>query len=567
MKTSHLLAALIALLIVAAVAVYTLLPHNAQSTATTVSAPQSTSIATTTRMSPAKPVERSPNRAEMLVIALGDWGPPSPYLFYPRGPGYVLTSFVFDTLVWKDAHGIIPWLAASWQHPNATTWVFKLRRGVYWQDGVPLTARDVVFTFRYVARHGWTWRNITGIIAGVYAPDNYTVVVRLRRPYPFFLEDIASTLFILPEHVWRNVTNPYSYRSPKAFIGSGPYRLLEYKPGRYYLFEANERYWLGKPIYKYVKVVATGFSNPQAEAEAIKEGRIDTAVFMGKAYRIVRMLEKSMGGEVRVLRGPMYLVLYLGFNLDKWPYNETLFRRAIAYSLNLTELIVRVFGDTSAALPGSPGYIPPYSSFYNPNIPRYEYNPAKAAELLDKLGLRDVNGDGCRELPGGKPWRPLLVAPAWFMQEALVVRDMLRRVGVCVRIKLFKSFKQLDSVVERGAYDMEINGHGAVGNVPTAFSWYFSTPSFGTPWRNKTYEEIVEHILYARSREEAIRYAKKAQLVIAEELPRIALYYPYVYVVTRKDVRVHWFFTSGGIDGGIPLPYNKLALIARGGAG
>ncbi len=148
-----------------------------------------------------------------------------------------------------------------------------------------------------------------------------------------------------------------------------------------------------------------------------------------------------------------------------------------------------------------------------------------------------------------------------------MVRDMLRRVGICVRVKLFKSFKQLDEVVEKGLYDLEINGHGAAGNTPAAFSWYFSTPSFGTPWRNKTYEEIVQHILYARSPREAYMYARKAQVVIAEELPRIALYYPYVYVVTRSYVRVHWFFTAGGIDGGIPLPYNKLALIQRGGDG
>ncbi len=279
---------------------------------------------------------------DTLIIALGDWGPPSPYLFYPRGPGYVLTSFIFDTLVWKDSHDVIPWLAVSWQHPNATTWVFRLRRGVYWQDGEPLTARDVVFTFRYVMEHGWVWRNISSIVASVYAPDDYTVVVKLRKPYPFFLEDIASTLFILPEHVWRDVTNPYAFRSRKAFIGSGPYRLVEYKPQRYYLFEANEGFWLGKPVYKYVKVVATGFSNPQSEAEALKEGRVDTAVFMGKAYRVVKMLEKSMGSRVRVLQGPMYWVLFLGFNLDKWPYNVTLFRRAIAYSLSLTELIERV---------------------------------------------------------------------------------------------------------------------------------------------------------------------------------------------------------------------------------
>jgi ABC-type transport system substrate-binding protein len=186
----------------------------------------------------------------VLVIALGDWGAPSPFLFYPRGPGYVLTSFVFDTLVWKDEHGVIPWLAVSWEHPDPYTWIFHLRRGVRWHDGAPFTAKDVVFTFRYLAEKHWAWKNIDPrLIRSVSAPDNYTVVIRLSKPYPFFLEDYAATVFILPEHIWRNVSNPYTFHSKKAFIGTGPYKLKEYVPGKGYVFVANEDFWGGKPRF------------------------------------------------------------------------------------------------------------------------------------------------------------------------------------------------------------------------------------------------------------------------------------------------------------------------------
>ena len=495
-----------------------------------------------------------------LTIAMGDWGPPSPFLFYPRGPGYVLTSLVFDTLVWKDSRGIVPWLAVSWEHPDEYTWVFHLRRGVYWQDGVPLTARDVVFTFKYLEEHGWTWKNINpSLISTVKAEGNYTVVIRLAKPYAFFLEDYASTVFILPEHIWRNVSNPYSFRGRGAFIGSGPYMLVKYEPGKGYLFKANPHFWGGTPRFRYIRVIATSFTNPQQEAAAIISGQADTAVFMGKAYRLVRMIKERVAG-VRVTSGPMYWVLFLGFNLEKWPYNTTTFRRAIAYSLNLTELVLRVAGSLKAALPGSPGYIPPYSSFYNPNITRYPYNPQKAEELLDGLGLRDLDGDGCRDLPNGSQWRPLLVAPSWYTQDALVIKDMLSRVGVCVDIKTVQSFNQLDSIIRKGLYDLEINGHGAAGNTPTAFTWYFSG-RFGSKWDNPSYWSIVAHIVNSTSQDEAYHYAEEAQALIASELPRIALYYPNIFVVTRPGVPVEWFFTHNGIDGGIPLPYNKIALI------
>jgi peptide/nickel transport system substrate-binding protein len=495
-----------------------------------------------------------------LIIAMGDWGAPSPFLFYPRGPGYVLTSFVFDTLVWKDEKGVVPWLAESWEHPDPYTWIFHLRRGVRWQDGAPFTARDVVFTFKYLEEKHWAWKNIDpSLIREVSAPDNYTVVIKLSKPYAFFLEDYAATVFILPEHIWRNVGNPYEFRSREAFIGTGPYMLKEYEPSKGYVFIANRNFWGGEPRFDEIDVVATGFTNPQAEATALLRGEVDTAVFMGKAYRVVEMLKQRMP-DIRVQSGPMYWVLFLGFNLDKWPYNETVFRRAVAYALNLTELIIKATGSLEAAVPGSPGYIPPYSSFYNPDIPRYSYSPEKAEKLLDSLGLLDQDGDGCRDLPGGKPWHPLLVTTTQYTQEAILVKEMLKHIGVCIEIKTVKSYGQLDKLVKQGAYDLEINGHGATGNTPTAFVWFFSG-RFGAKWDNQTYWEIVKKIVSAKSIEEAYEYAREAQRVVAEQLPQIALYYPNIFVVTRPEVSISWFFTAGGIDGGIPLPYNKILLI------
>ncbi len=514
----------------------------------------------------ASPAGAAAGNTSVLRIALGDWGFPSPFTFYPRGPGYVVTSFIFDTLVWKDEHGVIPWLAVSWEsRDHGRVWIFHLRRGVRWQDGVPLTARDVVFTFKYYLEHGWQWKNIDpSLVREVRALDNYTVEVVLSRPMPLFLEEYATTLFIIPEHIWANVSNPYGYTSPRAAIGSGPYRLAEYKPGVGYVLVANPYWWLGRPRFHEI-VVTAGFQSPQMLAAAIAQGRVDTGVFMGTAYPVVERLLREHPG-LRVEEGPMYWVLFLGFNLAKWPYSERLFRVAIAHALNLTRLVVEATGSLRAAVPGSPGYIPPYSSFYNPNVTRYPYDPGLAEKLLDRLGIRDVNGDGCRELPGGKPFHPLLVTTKSFARTALIVAEMLRRVGICVTVKTVSSWKLLDEIARRGDFDMIIMGHGAVGNDPLAFTWYFSG-RFGLPWHNATYEALVEKLLNATSLEEVYRVARELQEVIAWNLPRIPLYYPNIFVVTRPGVDVHWFFTRGGIDGGIPLPYNKLALIELPGGG
>ena len=97
---------------------------------------------------------------DVLTIAdpTGDWGFPSPYGHYSRGPGYVRMSLIFDTLVWKDQNGYVPALAESWQM-DGDAYVFKLRKNASWQDGEPFSADDVVFTVNYIKEHSYQWVN------------------------------------------------------------------------------------------------------------------------------------------------------------------------------------------------------------------------------------------------------------------------------------------------------------------------------------------------------------------------------------------------------------------------
>jgi len=135
----------------------------------------------------------------------GDWGFPSPYSFYPRGPGYLRASLIFDTLVWKDAGGYIPALADSWEYDrDKMAYTFRLHPGVRWHDGRELTSKDVVFTFQYLKEHPHTWFDVSAVDR-VEAAGDQTVVIYLNRPYAPFLDFVAGNVLILPEHIWRNV--------------------------------------------------------------------------------------------------------------------------------------------------------------------------------------------------------------------------------------------------------------------------------------------------------------------------------------------------------------------------
>jgi peptide/nickel transport system substrate-binding protein len=113
-------------------------------------------------------------KVDVLTIAdsTGDWGYPSPYGHYARGPCYIRMSLIFDTLIWKDESGFVPALAEKWEYlPDEKAYVFHLRKGVTWNDGEPFTARDVAFTFDYIKKHPYQWVD-SSIVSNAEAVDS-----------------------------------------------------------------------------------------------------------------------------------------------------------------------------------------------------------------------------------------------------------------------------------------------------------------------------------------------------------------------------------------------------------
>jgi len=99
---------------------------------------------------------------------------------------------------------------------------------VTWHDGQPLGAADVAFSFDYYAQHPFRWTS-TSVVESATVLGADRVRIRLRRPYAPFLEDIAGSVPILPQHIWSRVSAPETYDGPDASLGSGPFRLEEYK--------------------------------------------------------------------------------------------------------------------------------------------------------------------------------------------------------------------------------------------------------------------------------------------------------------------------------------------------
>ena len=492
-----------------------------------------------------------------LRLPGGDWGLPTPYSFYPRGPGYVHPSLVYDTLTWKDETGTIPWLAERWEvSPDGLTWVFHLRGDVRWQDGVPFTARDVRFTFEYLRRHPVEWFPVERI-ERVETPDDATAVFRLRAPYAAFLGRIAGNVVIFPEHIWREVSNPRGTPSRELVVGTGPYRLAGYdKAQGAYAYEANSDFFLGPPRIAKIRFVPA--PDPVAALEA---GAVDQASI--PASLLPRFRDK---GRFEVKAGPSFWVLALQMNRARFPFSEPAARHALAHAIDRRALIERaVPGGPEGAKPASPGFLPPDSPWVDPSWQdMYPFDPARARTLLQSLAIMTPEGARVAVGPDGSPMTFTLVTTQVHLREAEMLKGWLGDIGFGLEIKSL-DIKALDSAVHEGRFDLALSGHGGLGGDPSAImgfgalndgAWSAQTPA------SPEFREASMAMQRAVDREERMRLARRMQELYAQELPALPLYYTVSLIAYRPEVFRGWFFTAeGGIAIGVPMVLNKVAFI------
>jgi len=306
-----------------------------------------------------------------LTLPGDDWGYPSPFTFYPRGPGYIQMSFLFDTLAWKDEKGVIPWLANDWKvSEDETKWTFKLHEGVKWHDGKPFTAEDVAFTFDYFKEHiaAFQWFMAVEKVDKTEMMDNHTIALYLKEPVADFLVNIAGSVPIIPRHIWEDVEDPARFTGKEAVIGSGPFKLAEYsKEECRYVYEANPDYFKGKPVVD--RLVST---KVQDEALALKTSTVDAGFFWGKEIEAVKELEAEPNLEV--IEGPSFWVLQIIFNCQRPPFDKVEFRGAIAHAVDRSKIVEQV--THGGAIVANLGIVSPGTDWYNPELPVYEYDPS-----------------------------------------------------------------------------------------------------------------------------------------------------------------------------------------------
>lgn len=296
----------------------------------------------------------------------GDWGLPNPFRHYPRGPGYVRMSWVFDTLVWKDQKGVVPALADSWSYDaSSRSFTFQLNTKAKWHDGRPVTADDVVFTVAYFKKHPYRWITLDHVERGE-ARGEHKVVLFLSRPYAPFMSDIAGTMPVIPRHIWEPVDSPDGLEPPWACIGSGPYRFRDFnKTQGTYLYEAFADYHRGKP--RAVRLIYVHSDKPLV---SLLTGQVDLAAIDPE------MAEPIAQKGLAVIRDEHGWNRKLMINHDRPPFNDKRMRQALAFAIDRQEIVDK--GRRGFGSPASQGMLSPDHAMYAPETPQYPFDPDRA---------------------------------------------------------------------------------------------------------------------------------------------------------------------------------------------
>ena len=296
--------------------------------------------------------------------------------------------------------------------PDNKVLTYKIKPGVKFHDGVPLTAKDVVFSYNlYKAHEDFPYMNgYTKYFDKVEAPDDTTVVITLTEPVPN-IESQLGYLFILPEHIWSKVAEGKAATEfqNEGLIGSGPFKLVEYKQNQFTHLAKNPDYY--GTIPKVDEVIFQKFENRDALVQAIKTGQVDMITEMPSTSVATLKKEKNIKLVTGAPLAPDITdIIFNQVSKENCPKDakctghpalrDRAVRQALAMATNKQELIDIVLLGLGA--PGLTLIADGMGEWYNSTIKDYPFDIAQANKLLDDAGYKDVNNDGVREMPDGQ---------------------------------------------------------------------------------------------------------------------------------------------------------------------
>lgn len=406
-----------------------------------------------------------------------------------------------------------PALATSWTITDGgRTFLFHLRGGVRWSDGVELTAQHFVDSwerllspatrttnayhlFDVEGAQAYSEGKTTFSKVGVRAADPLTLEVRLRRPVPYFLH-LVSSVNTYP--IRKDLIEKFGahWTEPEHFVTLGPYRLAEWVHGSRMVLEHNPTYW--GPIPEIRRVVCRLVSEPLTALALYENGELDVL-----PRDLPPSFAKSLQTHKDFRMGAKLSVSYVAFNTRRPPFDKAAHRRAFIQAMNRAQFAAFFRGSQT-----------PTKSWIPPGLVGYRSDVGIAAEgregALPKATV-------ALRYSGNDTWNLVFQAAQRLMEEKLGLQAKLER----LEWQEFTKFLGELSATKKWSSAPNLIHLGWVADYPDAHSFMnvftSSSESNYAGWSNKHYDELVEKAVATQDEGLRAQYYQEAQKILLEE--------------------------------------------------
>lgn len=472
-------------------------------------------------------------------------------------------------------------LARSWESSDDhLTWTFHLRKGLVWSDGQPFNADDVIFTMQVVNDEAIGSGARDALLSGKIQwarIDDFTVQAKLPKILASFLRVLdGGTCAIIPKHKWESTYKAGKFTEAmqismdlKDYITIGPYTIKDYKASQSLTLTRNPRYWRidrdGRRLPYLDEITFLILPTQDQIFLKIQNGELDTFHSI-RPEDVEPLMKRSATTGVKVINvGPAYDLEGLWFNLNTGksargkPYADPVkqswfldvnFRKAVSLAINRDVLVQNaLYGK------GVPAWGPESVSnvkWYNPNITKYPYDPAKALELLKSSGFTQKTDSVGKTLLYDKKGRPVRFSlytnsgNSIRNTKATLIASDLAKVGMQVEYKPLEFTNLSVRITKTFDYDAIFLGLSHDDLDPSSgdnvwFSsgslhfWWPEQKKPATDWEKRV-DELMELQESTYNFEDRKKYYDEVQMILTDKLPMIYTATQVIYVCAREKL-------------------------------
>jgi peptide/nickel transport system substrate-binding protein len=383
------------------------------------------------------------------------------------------TLFLYDPLTDKYT----PWLAESGKWTDASTYELKIRQGVNWSDGQPLTADDVKFTFELGQKAVLNFSDLWKWLSSITKVDDRTLDFKFTSALYQEWDNYLYNVPMLPQHLWasKDLKDVASGANEKP-VGSGAYLYFASDQTKM-VWVRNDNWWAIKALNlsvapKYIVDLVNG-SNENSLG-LVLQGQED----LNNNYLpgISTLLQGGYALHTYFPAAPYHLAAntaWLDVNLQKKPMDDVAFRKALAYSINVADIVSRDYGNM-VQVANPTGLLPMWDKYVDQNVVKQlgvSYDPAKAKQTLAAAGYKDVNGDGFVENKDGSLITLKIIVPnGWsdWMAAIQIISNSAKAAGINV-VPDYPDYNGYMDTRLKGTFDLAIDNQANLSNTPWSY--------------------------------------------------------------------------------------------------